>query len=76
MSNLDPGTNLPPCSVAVGDFVSFKSHHDGALIKGRVMEAAYLDDHWAVTVKMAGHTGNAIVRADECTKLVKKAVVS
>lgn len=57
--------------VEVGTFVSFKSKYDGSTVKGRVVEVAWLDDHWSAMVKMAGHPGNAIVRADELTKLPK-----
>ena len=65
--------NAAPSPVDVGDFVSFKSKHDGATIKGRVVEVAWLGgDHWSAMVKMAGRPGNAIVRADELTKLSKK----
>src|SRR5262245_53269820 len=61
----------PPCPVAVGDFVSFKSKHDGSLVKGRVDEVAWLGDHWSAMVKMAGRPGNAIVRVEDLTKLTK-----
>jgi len=57
--------------VEVGDFVSFKSKYDDSTVRGRVVEVAWLDDHWSAMVKMAGRPGNAIVRADELTKLAK-----
>ena len=61
-----------PSQVDVNDFVSFKSHFDGSTIKGRVVELAWLGgDHWSAKVKMDGRSGNAIVRADELTKLSK-----
>lgn len=63
-----PGAS--PSPVEVNDFVSFQSKHDGSTVKGRVVEVAWLGgDHWSAMVKMAGRPGNAIVRADELTKL-------
>lgn len=61
--------DAPSSPVAVNDFVSFKSKYDGSTIKGRVVEVAWLGDHWSAMVKMAGRPGNAIVRADDLTKL-------
>jgi hypothetical protein len=65
--------DAPPCLLGVGDFVSFKSKHDGSTIKGRIVELAWLSDHWSAMVKMAGHPGNAILRVSDLTVLPKRA---